>query len=466
MSRFRGVLRQAAIAASTRNGRRLPWFAIGLSLPLFSLGFLAPAAGPAYQDALRLDLVLSELTPVFTLPLLFNSSDLVKAGEFGHPDISIDGSRAIRVEIRRGDTLERIFRREGLDIAQLGALLAPAMARENLRILRPGDELRMRHDGPTLLAISRKLDTFRTLEITREGEGFDARVTELSYETRAARTQGEIRSSLFGAAAKAGIADSTIMKLAGIFASQIDFVLDLRAGDSFAVVYEEKWHDGEKLEEGEILAAEFINQGKAHRAVRYQAADGHVGYYTPDGLSLRKAFVRVPLAFSRISSDFNLSRKHPILNRIRAHTGVDYAAPTGTPIRAPGDGKVAFSGRKGGYGNAIILEHGNGITTLYGHLSRFAKGINAGRRVSQGDIIGYVGATGLATGPHLHYEYRVNGKYMNPRTVKLPEGSTPLAASERERFREMSAPILQQLDDGGDMLANSQPDKASASQRT
>lgn len=454
MFKVRGFLRRAVTAAAARDGRRLPWFAAGLSVPLLSLGLLAPGVSPLQQDKPPLDLGLGELTPAFALPLLFNSSDLIKAGEFGNPGITADGSRAIHVTVQRGDTLERIFRKEGLDISQLKALLNLESAQERLRLLRPGDELYMRHDGPRLLEISRRLDTFRKLEISRHGEDFRAAISELEFETRPMRAEGEIRSSLFGAASKAGIADATILKLANIFASQVDFVLDLRQGDSFAVVYEEKWHDGEKLDEGEILAAEFVNQGKIYRAVRYEGDDGRASYYTPEGLSLRKAFVRVPLTFSRISSDFSLNRKHPVLNRIRAHTGVDYAAPTGTPVHAPGDGRVAFSGRKGGYGNAIILEHGNGITTLYGHLSRFAKGIRVGQRVDQGDVIGYVGSTGLATGPHLHYEYRINGKHMNPRTVKLPEGSTPLKKAELEHFKKVTAPLLHQLENDENWLVN------------
>ena len=292
----------------------------------------------------------------------------------------------------------------------------------------------MRHDDGNILEITRQLDAFNTLSVTRAGDGFDARVVALDYQTRSAGTTGQIRSSLFEAAAQAGVSDGTIMKLASIFASDIDFVLDLRDGDQFTLVYEEMWRDGQKLAEGDILAAEFINQGRSHRAIRYQASDGRVSYYTPEGKSLRKAFVRAPLAFSRVSSDFNPHRRHPILNTIRAHTGVDYAAPAGTPVRAPGDGKVIFRGRKGGYGNAIILQHAGGVTTLYGHLSGFAKTTREGRHVSQGDVIGFVGATGLATAPHLHYEYRINGKYMNPRTVKLPDAATPIDAGERREL--------------------------------
>jgi murein DD-endopeptidase MepM/ murein hydrolase activator NlpD len=188
--------------------------------------------------------------------------------------------------------------------------------------------------------------------------------------------------------------------------------------------------------------------------VRFDNGDGKPAYYTPAGESLRQAWVRAPLAFTRVSSNFNPRRRHPILNTIRAHTGVDYAAPTGTPIRAPSDGKVSFRGWKGGYGNVVILQHRGGITTLYGHLSRFSKAVRVGTRVKQGDVIGFVGATGLATAPHLHYEYRVNGRYMNPRTVRLPEGGMPLQAAERAEFQRLASPLIKRLEAGRSMLAS------------
>ncbi len=434
--------------------RRVPWFATGLSLPLLSLGFVLPDAG--YQDALRLDMTLTEIKPVFTLPLLFSSSDLVSAGAFGDPESALDGNTAVTLKVRRGDTLDRLIRREGLDPNDLARILTLAPARENLRLLKPGDEIMVRHDGSSIVEMTRSIDQFNTLSVTRASDGFDARVVALDYQTRPTRTTAEIRSSLFEAAASAGISDGTIMKVASIFASDIDFVLDLRDGDRFTLVYDEMWRDGEKLAEGDILAAEFINQGRTHRAVRYQSGDGRVSYYTPEGKSLRGAFVRAPLAFSRVSSDFNPRRRHPILNTIRAHTGVDYAAPAGTPVRAPGDGKVVFRGRKGGYGNAVILQHPGGITTLYGHLSAFAKNARNGQAVSQGSIIGYVGATGLATAPHLHYEYRVNGRYMNPRTVRLPD-ATPISNNERAKFLRAAAPLIRQLDGGSAVIAAGTP---------
>ena len=245
------------------------------------------------------------------------------------------------------------------------------------------------------------------------------------------------------------------MNLAGIFAWDIDFVLDIRQGDQFSVIFEEFWRDGARVAEGEILAAEFVNQGERYRALRYEVPDGRVDYFTPDGRSVRKAFVRAPLAFSRISSNFNPRRRHPKLNTIRAHKGVDYAAPTGTPVKAAGDGKIIFRGRKGGYGNTVIVQHGGNITTLYAHLSRFSKRRN-GSRVGQGQVIGYVGATGLATGPHLHYEYRRHGVHLNPRTVKLPDAE-PLAADLRADFDAHARSLLQQLDRQRELYAADAP---------
>ncbi len=429
----------------------LPWFATGLALPLLSIGLLLPDAG--YHEALRLDRALSEIRPVFTVPLLLNSADLIPAGSFGYIGGSSGNREAVDLTVHRGDTLDALFRRAGLDLADLQAIMRLETARKYLRILRPGDLISVGHDSGSILDISRRIDPFQTLSVTRAAEGFDAGIVALDYETRSARASGEIRSSLFEAAARAGVADRTIMELAGIFASDIDFVLDLREGDRFTIIYEEMWNRGDKLAEGEILAAEFVSQGRGYRAVRFRSGDGRVGYYTPEGRSLRKAFLRAPLAFTRVSSDFNPRRRHPILNTIRAHTGVDYAAPTGTPVRAPADGRVGYRGRKGGYGNAIILEHPGGVSTLFGHLSRFAQTVRVGQRVSQGDVIGYVGATGLATAPHLHYEYRVNGRYMNPRTVKLPNAAQPLAPGERGEFTRVAAPLLERLDTGSNTLA-------------
>jgi murein DD-endopeptidase MepM/ murein hydrolase activator NlpD len=230
-----------------------------------------------------------------------------------------------------------------------------------------------------------------------------------------------------------------------IFGWDIDFALDIRSGDEFTITYEQQFRDNQYLGDGRILAAEFINDRRAYRAIRYESADGKINtYFTPEGRSMRKQFLRAPVDFTHISSRFSLARLHPILNTIRAHKGIDYAAPTGTPIKASGDGKVEFVGVRGGYGNVIILDHGAGITTLYGHLSRFAA-IHNGTRVTQGQTIGYVGHSGAATGPHLHYEYRINGIYKDPRTVALPDAS-PIPMTYFAEFHQHADEQLAALD--------------------
>jgi murein DD-endopeptidase MepM/ murein hydrolase activator NlpD len=255
---------------------------------------------------------------------------------------------------------------------------------------------------------------------------------------------GRIESSLFESAATAGLSDKLIMNLAGIFAWDVDFVLDIRRGDDYYILYEEIWQNGKFVSSGDVVAAEFNNNGRTFEAVRFTDGDGRTDYFTPDGHSVRKAFVRAPVDFTRISSSFNPRRKHPVLNTIRAHKGVDYAAPSGTPIKAAGDGKVIFRGRKGGYGNAVILQHGGNITTLYAHMSNFAKNARVGSRVKQGQTIGYVGSTGLATAAHLHYEYRLNGVHRNPRTVALPQAD-PIRENYRTEFLAAASPILDEL---------------------
>ncbi|MEO1204194.1 MAG: peptidoglycan DD-metalloendopeptidase family protein, partial [Pseudomonadota bacterium] len=239
--------------------------------------------------------------------------------------------------------------------------------------------------------------------------------------------------------------DRVIMNIAGIFAWDIDFVLDIREGDTYYVQYEELWQDGEYVRDGEIIVAEFNNNGRTHQAIRFLDDDGRSDYFTPEGDSVRKAFIRAPVDFTRVSSRFNPKRRHPVLNTIRAHRGVDYAAPRGTPIKAAGDGKVIFRGKKGGYGNCVILQHGGNITTLYAHMSNFATQARIGTRVRQGQTIGFVGATGLATANHLHYEYRLNGVHRNPQTVELPKAE-PIDSKYRERFLASVPPILETLE--------------------
>ena len=254
---------------------------------------------------------------------------------------------------------------------------------------------------------------------------------------------GAIADSLFMAGQREQIPAITIMEMANIFGGVIDFILDPRSGDQFSILYEEKYLDGEFVDNGEILATQYTNQGKQFIAVRYVDEEGETGFYNPNGESMRKAFLRSPLDVFKISSNFNPRRRHPILNTIRAHKGTDYAAPSGTPIRATSDGRVTWARRNGSFGNLVIVKHDGGFQTKYAHLSKYANGVRNGKRIRQGDIIGYVGATGGATGPHLHYEFLVNGVHQNPRTIldKLPKAKS-IDPTEMDRFRSQTASLL------------------------
>lgn len=357
---------------------------------------------------------------------------------------SARGERMV-LEVGTGDSLDRLFRRHEISVADLHRLLALEEVAPHLKRVRPGDTFEVQRDGPALLGLTRRLDETRSLVVKLGDEGYTADFLDHPVEIRLARTTGQITSSFYGAGLAAGLSDGTIMRLAGIYAWDIDFALDIRRNDWFSVVYEEIWQDGEKLRDGEIVAAEFSNQGRSFRAVRFPDEDGRASYYTPEGDSMRKAFLRAPVDFTRVSSNFNPNRLHPVLGVKRPHRGVDYAAPTGTPIMAAGDGKVISSGTQGGYGKTVVLQHGGNVTTLYAHMSRIARSARVGNRVKQGDIIGYVGATGLASGAHLHYEYRINGVHKNPRTVDLPKAD-PVPAARRAEFAAVTAPLVAELD--------------------
>jgi murein DD-endopeptidase MepM/ murein hydrolase activator NlpD len=355
------------------------------------------------------------------------------------------GFSTIEVVVSRNDTMDRLFRRFELNLGDLATLRNLPDLRSQVDRLKPGELLRFMHRGGELVGLERKLSDSETLKVTRDANGFSSDVLENPLEVRTRTASATIQNSLFQAAADAELSDRVAFDLADIFQYDIDFVLDIQAGDRFTVVYEEVFQDGVPLRIGNILAAKFVNDGREYRAVRYVDTEGHGQYFSPDGKSLRKAFIRAPVQFSRISSRFNPSRRHPVLNRIRAHRGVDYAAPVGTPVRAAGEGRVKFVGRQGGFGNVIELEHGSGVVTVYGHLSRFAAQLRRGQRVELAQVIGYVGMTGLATGPHLHYEYRVHGVHKNPQTVALPDAD-PIQSVERERFLTDTAILVNMLD--------------------
>jgi murein DD-endopeptidase MepM/ murein hydrolase activator NlpD len=351
--------------------------------------------------------------------------------------------------VTSGDNLSLLFPKVGLsardvyNVAQTGDSIKPLLSLKPGQVLRFGLSL---EDGETALSsLQLQLSPIETLQLTATDNGYQTETLTRDVDTRQQEASGQIESSLFEAGLKAGLSDKLIMKMAHIFGWDIDFALDLRQGDSFKVIFEESYLDGEKFDDGDILVAEFTNCGNTFRAIRFTDDQGNSHFYTPNGDSMRKTFNRTPVHFSRISSGFNPNRKHPVLKTSRPHRGVDYAAATGTPILATGDGKVDFVGTKGGYGRTVILSHGGKYTTLYAHMSRYKSGLKHGQRVKQGETIGYIGSSGLATGPHLHYEFRVNGVHHNPLTVALPKAE-PLNAKYMASFKQQSQPLIAQLD--------------------
>jgi murein DD-endopeptidase MepM/ murein hydrolase activator NlpD len=350
-----------------------------------------------------------------------------------------DSTGYVREErYQRGDTPSALLFRLGIaqeEVQRLQRFSSPL-----LRALRPGLTVTAEIDaGGRLLWLSHLGARDALVMVRREGEGFRASADRAPLETRVLLRSGVIRSSLFAATDAANIPDSIAVQLGEIFGGDIDFYRDLRRDDRFSVVYEMSYLQGRPVRAGRVLAAEFVNNGRSLRATNYAGA-----YYTPDGKSLRKAFLRSPLEFSRISSGF-ASRMHPILREWRAHRGIDYAAPTGTLVRAAGDGVVELAGRQAGYGNVVILRHHGQYSTLYAHLNGFAKGLRRGSRIAQGEPVGSVGQTGWATGPHLHYEFRVAGVQRNPLTLALP-AAQPVAPQEMDGFRRHVAAFVAQLD--------------------
>jgi murein DD-endopeptidase MepM/ murein hydrolase activator NlpD len=356
-------------------------------------------------------------------------------------------------KIEAGDTLASIFSDAGLDAVTTYKVAKLNKQTSKLTNIRPGQTISILQDNDNnLVSLKYHPDLTQTLVVKRLEDGsLSSELQHHPLDAIPVFKSGTISSSLFLAAAENDISENIIMELAGIFGWDIDFSLDIRKGDQFGIVYNELYKDGVKIRDGNILAAEFINQGKKFQAVYYTDPRGQSGYFSPDGNSVRKAFLRSPVKFSRISSGFSNKRWHPILSRWRSHKGVDYAASRGTPIRASGDGKVSFKGTKGGYGKTIILQHGGRYTTLYAHMSRYASGVRTGKRIKQGQIIGYIGSTGLASGPHLHYEFRVNGVHRNPLRVKLP-AAEPVDKAYKNHFENKIQTYLSML-----ALMNDQP---------
>lgn len=426
---------------STRGGNPARWFVSGLVLPL--LGGLI-----AYGVATRDGSLLSPRQPAVNM----DSLPPIEIGDVEIPMAAMPSSilgDTVEYVVRRNDTMDRIFRQLKLNLGDLATLRDLPDVRASLDRLREGDTITLVHDEGLVQSLTRRISETAILSVTRANEGFNAEVIATPLDIQQVQAEGTIDSSLFLAGRAAGVSSDVILQMANdIFGWDIDFALDIQPGDKFNLVYEQKYRDGKFIGNGRILAADFVNNGTLHRAAWFESKDGKVSdYFRPDGRSVRRAFLRAPLEFTRISSNFNPARRHPILNTIRAHKGVDYAAATGTAIKAAGDGRVTFVGNKGGYGRVVILEHGGGVSTLYGHMSRFAS-IRSGQRIRQGVIIGFVGSSGAATGPHLHYEYLVNGVHKNPRTVLLPEAG-PIPDTYRPEFLTLSGQLFTKLDRAG-----------------
>lgn len=357
--------------------------------------------------------------------------------------------QSLTVQVKNGDTLSTLFEEVGLGHSMLMNMLDQDKNAKRFTQLRVDQELQFDFDADGKLShLSSQLSALKSIHLKLDADTdqfvFEEQIQETTIED--AYASGEITGSLLGATTAAGLPYKLALDMANVFAYDIDFARDLREGDRFEVVYEQQKLDDQTVGTGRVLAARFINKGKTYTAIRYTNKQGQTAYYNSDGSSNQRAFIRTPVDFSRISSRFNPGRKHPILNKIRAHKGVDYAAPTGTPIKATGNGKISFVGTKGGYGKTIVIQHGRTYRTLYGHMNGYAKGMRNGASVKQGQIIGYVGMTGLATGPHLHYEFHVNGQHVDPLSHSLPTAD-PISKTEMAAFNQLAKPYLAMMDE-------------------
>jgi murein DD-endopeptidase MepM/ murein hydrolase activator NlpD len=397
-----------------------------------SLGILIVTIIPGFASAMREQGERPDLATVsLPLPPVASKAQATAAGNAWQ-----------MVRVQDGQTLGALFAQMGVPASVMHHVLEVPSARALSR-LRAGAEIGfdLGSDGE-LRGLRFERDEASSIELSLAGGKVKETVIERPIERRTMVASGEITSSLYAAGAKAGLSNAAINQMANAFSYDIDFTQDLRDGDRFQVVYEELWRDGERLRSGGVVAASFINRGKEYTALRY-VQNGKEEYFDLTGRPLKKSFMRMPIEFARISSRFNPRRKHPVLGTVRAHKGVDYAAGTGTPIMAAGEARVSFVGWQNGYGRTVVLDHGRGYTTLYAHMSRFGK-YKVGQRVPQGSVIGYVGKTGLASGPHLHYEFRVNGVHRDPLTVTMPKPK-PLTGTALAQFRAATAPAMAQL---------------------
>ncbi|HET7370151.1 MAG TPA: peptidoglycan DD-metalloendopeptidase family protein [Gammaproteobacteria bacterium] len=424
-----------SITAACRQARPVHWLIAAVAATVvLSMLFSGGAAEDIHGPALATRLAGGALDLPLELPVAARTlSAAPKAANDTHT-----------VTVKSGDTLSAIFSREGLSAGQLAAIMALDSAKPLTRIF-PGDKLNFSRTPDGMFhSLSLVLADNSQLTITRSEDGYEADRATLPVLEQTAYAHGVIESSLFGAAMDAGLPDSLTMALIHLFAWDIDFAHDVQPGDSFTVLYQHTYSARDGTDDGPILAASFHTNGHVYTAIRYTDAGGHTGYYTADGHNVRKAFLRAPVDYTRVSSGFSMRRMNPVLHYVRPHLGTDFAAPQGTPIHVTADGRIIYRARKGGYGNAVVVKHAGRYSTLYGHMSRFARGQHVGSHVKQGEIIGYVGHTGVATGPHVHYEFRINGVHKDPLEVNLP-AARPIAKQYRKDYEKFATSLLAQL---------------------
>jgi murein DD-endopeptidase MepM/ murein hydrolase activator NlpD len=367
-------------------------------------------------------IIILLITAAFIFTRIQNVKDVKK--EVNPPPHKTEASREISGTIKMGETFFNVFKQRGLDLAELFEIREAAADVHRLRKVQPGNQYKISVDPDNRVrSLSYWIDDEGILEVTRKDEGFAAEKVSIEYEKRIEQIGGVIKENLISSVGEGRGKLMLALQLSDIFAWDIDFTSDLREDDTFKIVVEGFYLDSEFKKFGNILSAEFHNNGKTFSAYRF-ANSGEAGYYDAEGKSLKKAFLKAPLNFRRISSYYSGNRFHPILKVYRPHHGLDYAAPAGTPVSVLGDGKIVFAGYKGGYGKLVKIRHNNGYETYYGHLAKIDKNIRSGGKVSQGQLIGNVGNSGLSTGPHLHFELRINNKPVNPLTVKLPRGES------------------------------------------
>lgn len=439
---------EKVLAALPKSHHRRKWVIVGF-FPLPVLGAVVAIAGSVEQNDQQQPLVSTQ-TILETIPLDVDD----------HVTLSVDPM--VREErIKHGDHILTTLERAGakFDGSSLQSFLSgDSVGKRLFSDLRAGRSVSVQldHEGKLVwmrYKLSQAEKYMESILIQSDDQGgYTSKLEKLAFDKDIAFRSGRIESSLFGAAERSDLPDSVAIKMAEIYSGQIGFHRELRTGDEFRVVYEQMSFEGEPVGSGKILAVDFVNDGKSHKAFYFESPEGKSSYYNENGMSLRSTFLRSPLKFSRISSGFSKRRFHPVKQQWKAHHGVDYAAPTGTPIYATANGRVDFVGTKGGYGKVVYLNHHNGYSTRYAHMSRFASGLRKGDKVEQGEIIGYVGATGWATGPHLHYEFRVKSEPIDPLAIKLASVAEPLSRNEMHMFKQTQLALQRRLDLAGSVL--------------